>query len=242
MGFMRAILCFDHLVRRSTERMERQRNGQIAPAKHIVAGACSPYVAANMLNDRSSPLSLLATRRSGRAREMVAPGPSPAELRQILEVAMRTPDHGKLAPWRFVVVEREQRAALAALLHSALDDNHSDAGPAHHAKAEQFAHQGEALVVMLSAPVAGHKVPVWEQELAAGAAAMNLLHAAHALGYVGSWLTGWASYDPTVRASFAHEAGERIVGFMFLGSPGVALQERPRPEAAAFVRRWVPSA
>lgn len=173
---------------------------------------------------------------------MVAPGPSPAELQQILEVAMRTPDHGKLAPWRFVVVERDQRDALAALLHRALEENHADAGPAHHAKAEQFAQQGEALVVMLSAPVAGHKVPVWEQELAAGAAAMNLLHAAHALGFVGSWLTGWASYDPTVRAAFAQAPGERIVGFIFLGSPGVALQERPRPEPAALVRRWTPPA
>ena len=222
--------------------MERHRNGQFASAKHIVSGDRPSYVAADMLNERSSPLSLLATRRSGRAREMVAPGPSPAELEQILELAMRTPDHGKLAPWRFVVVEREQRNALAALLHRALEENDPAAGPAHHAKAEHFAHQGQALVVMLSAPVAGHKVPVWEQELAAGAAAMNLLHAAHALGFVGSWLTGWASYDPTVRAAFARGADERIVGFMFLGSPGVELQERPRPEPSTLVRRWDPQA
>ena len=111
----------------------------------------------------------------------------------------------------------------------------------HHAKAERFAHQAEALVVVLSAPVAGHKVPVWEQELAAGAAAMNLLHAAHALGYVGSWLTGWAAYDPSVRAAFAQGPDERIVGFMFLGSPGLELQERPRPDPADIVRRWSPS-
>lgn len=207
-----------------------------------MTGGGRPYVAADMLNDRSSPLSLLATRRSGRPREMVAPGPSDAELALILELAMRTPDHGKIAPWRFVVVEPGERDALAALLHRALDENDPGAGPAHHAKAEQFAHQGEALVVMLSAPVAGHKVPVWEQELAAGAAAMNLLHAAHALGYVGGWLTGWASYDPTVRAAFAQGPDERIVGFMFLGSPGLELQERPRPEPASLVRRWSPPA
>ena len=195
-----------------------------------------------MLNDRSSALALLATRRSGRAREMIAPGPTANELDEILAIAMRTPDHGKLAPWRFVVVEPAQRDALAALLHRALDENDPDAGPAHHAKAEQFAHQGEALVVMLSAPVAGHKVPIWEQELAAGAAAMNLLLAAHALGYVGSWLTGWASYDPTVRAAFAQGAEERVVGFMFLGSPGSELQERPRPAPKNLVRRWSPPA
>lgn len=222
--------------------MGRHRNGRFAGAKHIVTRGGRAYVAATMLNDRSSPLSLLATRRSGRPREMVAPGPSEAELAQILELAMRTPDHGKIAPWRFVVVERGQRDALAALLHGALDENDPEAGPAHHAKAEEFAHQGETLVVMLSAPVAGHKVPVWEQELAAGAAAMNLLHAAHALGYVGGWLTGWASYDPTVRAAFAQGPDERIVGFMFLGSPGAELQERPRPEPAGLVRRWSPPA
>jgi len=195
-----------------------------------------------MLNDRSSALALLSTRRSGRAREMVAPGPSDAELAQILAIAMRTPDHGKLAPWRFVIVRREQRDALATLLHRALTENDPAAGPAHHAKAEQFARQGEALVVMLSAPVAGHKVPVWEQELAAGAAAMNLLHAAHALGYVGSWLTGWASVDPTVRAAFAQGPDEKVIGFMFLGSPGVELQERPRPTLDSVVRDWSPPA
>lgn len=195
-----------------------------------------------MLNDRSSALALLTTRRSGRPREMVAPGPSPEELEQILEIAMRTPDHGKLAPWRFVVVKPEQRAALATLLHRALNENDPAAGPAHHAKAEQFAHQGEALVVMLAAPVAGHKVPVWEQELSAGAAAMNLLLATHALGYVGGWITGWASYDPIVRAAFAQGPEERIVGFMFLGSPGLPLEERPRPVPASLVHDWSPPA
>jgi len=195
-----------------------------------------------MLNDRSSALALLTTRRSGRAREMVAPGPSDSELEQILEIAMRTPDHGKLAPWRFVVVRRDQREAFAHLLHRALAENDPEAGPAHHAKADEFARQGEALVVMLSAPVKGHKVPVWEQELAAGAAAMNLLHAAHALGYVGSWLTGWASIDPTVRAGFAQGPDEKIIGFMFFGSPGLELQERPRPALASVVRDWNPTA
>ncbi|WP_310467520.1 nitroreductase [Sphingomonas sp.] len=194
-----------------------------------------------MLNDRSSLLSLLETRRSGRPREMVPPGPSPAELERILTIAARTPDHGKLFPWRFVVVEDGQRDAFAALLRGALPEADPEAGPAHHGKAEEFARQGAALVVLVSAPVAGHKIPEWEQQLSCGAAGKNLLLAAHALGYVGGWLTGWAAYSERVRAAFCGP-GERIAGFLFLGSPGAELVERPRAPLATVVRPWVPPA
>ena len=192
-----------------------------------------------MLNDRSSALSLLKTRRSGRPREMVGPGPSDEELRQILEVAMRVPDHGKLVPWRFVIVGKDQREQFALLLRRALQEEDECAGPAHHEKADQFARQGEALIVLISSPTRHHKIPVWEQELSAGAAAMNLLHAAHAFGYVGGWLTGWEAYSPKVNAAFA-KPDERIAGFIYLGSPGRDLEERPRPDPAEIVRKWDP--
>jgi nitroreductase len=192
-----------------------------------------------MLNDLSSPLALLQTRRSGRAREMVGPGPTRDQLGAILEVAARTPDHGKLCPWRFVVVQRDQRDAFAALLHEALECDGAESGNAHHGKAEEFAHAGEALVVLLSAPIRGHKIPVWEQELSVGAAAMNLLLAGHSMGFVGSWLTGWAAYHPMIRAAFCL-GEERSAGFFFFGSPGVPLAERPRPEQASVVRSWMP--
>lgn len=192
-----------------------------------------------MLNDRSSPISLLETRRSGKPREMVAPGPSEDELHQILNIAMRVPDHGKLAPWRFVVVGKDQRDHLAVLLHKALQAEDECAGPAHHEKEDQFAQQGEALIVVISSPIAGHKIPVWEQELSAGAAAMNLLTAAHALGYVGGWITGWRAYSPMVNAAFAGP-GERIAGFIFIGSPARDLEERPRPDPAQIVKKWAP--
>jgi nitroreductase len=194
-----------------------------------------------MLNDRSTPLSLLETRRSGRPREMVAPGPTAGELERILTIAARTPDHGKLAPWRFVIVSPEQRDALADLLARALPHSVPEAGPAHHQKAQDFAHQAPTLVVLVAAPVPDHKIPLWEQELSVGAAGMNLLSAAHALGYVGGWITGWAAYSEMVRAAFC-EPGERIAGFMFLGTPGVELQDRPRPPLQAVVRNWNPPA
>ena len=192
-----------------------------------------------MLNDRSSILSLLETRRSGKPREMVPPGPSEDELRRILAIAARVPDHGKLTPWRFVIVGKDQRDALALLLRRTLAEEDPCAGPAHHEKADQFAHQGETLVVLVSAPVRDHKIPVWEQELSCGAAGMSLMLAAHAMGYVAGWLTGWQAYSPRVNAAFC-DPGERIAGFLFIGSPGAELVERPRPALEQIVKRWQP--
>lgn len=170
---------------------------------------------------------------------MVEPGPSEAELDRILSIAARTPDHGKLFPWRFVIVERKQRQSLAAVLARALPEHDPDALPAHYAKALEFAHQAPSLVVVVSAPVPNHKIPEWEQELSTGAASMNLLIAAHAMGYVGGWITGWAAYSDRVREAFC-DPGERIAGFMFLGTPGKPLEERPRPLFEAVVRNWTP--
>ena len=172
---------------------------------------------------------------------MVPPGPSDEELQKILHIAMRVPDHGKLSPWRFVVVGKDQREHLAVLLHKALQAEDQCAGPAHHEKEDQFARQGEALVVLVSSPIPDHKIPVWEQQLSAGAAAMNLLTAAHAMGFVGGWITGWRAYSPMVNAAFAGP-GERIAGFIFIGSPGRELVERLRPDPAEIVRNWDPPA
>lgn len=190
-----------------------------------------------MFNDRTSPLSLLQTRRSGKPRDLIAPGPDAEQLRAILEVALRTPDHGKLAPWRFVIVPLERRAALATVLESAYRAEKPDAGRLEIEAMHQFAHQAPALVVALSAPVSGSKIPVWEQELSAGAAIMNLLHATHALGFAGGWLTGWPSYNEDVRAAFA-KGDEKIAGFVFIGTPGKVQEERPRPEYDNIVSIW----
>ena len=191
-----------------------------------------------MLNDRSSALKFLETRRSAKPRELVGAGPSAEELERMLTIASRTPDHGKLNPWRFVLVGHDQRDALAAVLRKALGEDPT-ATPAHHAKEEQFAHYPGALVVLVSAPVAGHKIPVWEQELAVGAAGMNLLHAANAMEYSAGWVTGWRAYSPGVAAAIC-EPGERIAGFIFIGQPGCELEERSRPALSAVVRTWTP--
>ncbi|MFL6738904.1 MAG: nitroreductase [Sphingomicrobium sp.] len=191
------------------------------------------------LNDTSSALALLETRRSGKPRDLVEPGPTVEELQRILNIAVRAPDHGKLSPWRFVIVSKEQRQALADLLATALPEYDPDAAPAHYAKEQEFAHQAPVMIVLISAPIPGHKIPVWEQELSCGGVAMNLLHAAHALGYVGGWITGWRAYSERVRRAFCGD-GERIAGFIFLGTPANPLEERVRPDLSTLVRLWSP--
>ncbi|MDX3908467.1 MAG: nitroreductase [Sphingobium sp.] len=190
-----------------------------------------------MFNDLSSPLTLLRTRRSGKPRDLVAPGPDAAQLRVILEVAARTPDHGKLAPWRFVVVRSDQRDALAALLERAYKSENPAAGRLELDSMRQFAIQAPTLVVAISSPKSESKIPVWEQELSVGAAIMNLLNATHASGYAGGWLTGWPTYNSMVRDAFG-SANERIAGFVFIGTPGRPLEERPRPDYNRIVSEW----
>jgi nitroreductase len=190
-----------------------------------------------MFNDLSSPAKLLATRRSGKPRDMVAPGPSPDQLRAILGAAMRVPDHGKLAPWRFLVID--DRDAFAAMLQDSFRASRGMPERADVDAIDQFARQAPTLVAVFSSPVEG-KIPLWEQELSAGAACMNLVTAATAYGFVAGWLTGWAAFDAHVRAALGAAPQERVAGFVFIGSPGKPLEERPRPDYATKVSHWPP--
>lgn len=188
-------------------------------------------------NDLSSPAALLASRRSGKARDMVEPGPDPAQLHTILATALRVPDHGKLSPWRFVIVPPDRRAALSAALETAYLAGKPDAGRLELDAVRGFAFEAPCLVVVLSRPNRDTHIPEWEQQLSAGAAAMQLCNAAHAQGFVANWLTGWAAYAPDVAALFGDGMG-RIAGFVFIGTPGKPLDERPRPDYDAVVSSW----
>ena len=192
-----------------------------------------------MLNDRSSILSLLKTRRSGRPRDLAEPGPSEAQLHEILSIAARVPDHGKLAPWRFVIVRKEDRDAFEQLLHRAYRVDHPEPGRLEIEASQRFAHQAPALIVALFKPVESSKIPLWEQQLSCGAALMNLLTATHALGFAGGWVTGWAAYSEEVRRAFASE-DEMIAGFVFIGTPAAELEERPRPALEDVASVWRP--
>jgi nitroreductase len=182
-----------------------------------------------LFNDRTSILSLLKSRRSGKPRDMVSPGPSDSQLRDIIQIASRVPDHGKLAPWRFVIIPKHRRTVFADIIQQAYLQEKPAATQAELDGARAYALQGERLIVVLSTVKTGIKIPVWEQELSAGAVCQNFLIATHAFGFVGSWLTGWPAYSPAVLSALGGSATDKIAGFLYIGSPSRDLEERPRP-------------
>lgn len=186
----------------------------------------------------AGPLDLLLTRRSGSAKAMTGPGPSAAQLDIILTAATRVPDHGKLAPWRFVVFEGEGRAdfgeRLAALFQAA---NPAAIAELVEAERRRFL-RAPVVVAVISRAEGNAKVPEWEQVLSAGASCLALLLAAHAQGFAGSWLSEWPAYDERVRPLLGLRAHERIAGFVYLGTPAAPLEDRPRPDLAGLVTRW----
>lgn len=190
-----------------------------------------------MLNDRATPLSLLETRRSGKPRDLAAPGPNEDEMRRILTIAARTPDHGKLQPWRFVHVAPDRRGAFSDLLFAAYRAEQGEPTEASAEAITRLAFQAPELVVALYSPRESAKIPEWEQLLSCGAACMNLEHAAHALGYAAGWITGWAAYSDKVRDAFG-AAPERVAGLIYIGTPGMPLEERVRPPLTDVVSRW----
>lgn len=190
-----------------------------------------------MLNDLSSPAALAQTRRSGKPRDMVAPGPDAATLDRILTAAMRVPDHGKIAPWRFVVIGPESRDAFADLLERAYRAEQREPGRLEMEANRQFAEQAPTLVAILSTANPASHIPLWEQELSAGAACTAMLYAAHAEGFVGSWLTTWAAFSPMVADGLGFP-DSKIAGFLFIGTPGKPVEERPRPDFQAIVSHW----
>jgi nitroreductase len=188
----------------------------------------------------SSPISFLTTRRSVSARFLGPPGPDPEQLRQILTAGLRVPDHGKLAPWRFVLLEGEhRRRAGEGLLAIRLDRGDVLAEEERRAEVERFT--SAPIAVGIVSRAAPHpKIPEWEQRLSAGAVCMNVLNGAHALGFAAQLLTDWPVYDAGARRFLGLEPWERLCGFIHIGTAKVAPAERPRPEPDAITTRWEP--
>ena len=171
-------------------------------------------------------LSRLATRRSAPAQTLTTPGPHTAEVAEIIRLGARTPDHGKLFPWRFVVMGPETRAALGESL-SVLAVRKELGVKAQAVLAKLTAAPVSILVISTAGP--GPK-PVWEQELSSGAVCMNIEHAANALGYASCWITDWYSYDPEALAQLGVKAGEKVAGFIHIGTTAEPPLERVRPD------------
>jgi nitroreductase len=150
---------------------------------------------------------------------------------------MRVPDHGKLAPWRFVVIGDDRRAALSDAMVAAYAAEKPAAGRLETDAIRGFALQAPCLVVVMARPEPASHIPEWEQLLSVGAACGLLCVAAHAHGFVANWLTGWAAYAPAI-TELIGEPGERVAGYVFIGTPAKPLEERPRPDYGAVVRAW----
>ncbi|MBR1222949.1 nitroreductase [Bradyrhizobium sp. U87765 SZCCT0131] len=186
----------------------------------------------------SDTLQLLKTRRSAKPREMSGPGPSPAELDTILTIGARVPDHGKIAPWRFIVFEGDARLKAGDVIARVFAAKNPDASREQIEIERHRLAEAPLVIAVISAPRAHPKVPAWEQELSAGASAMNIVTAANALGYVANWLTGWFSFDRDVLTALGLRADEKMAGFIHIGRIDHPVEDRPRPNLAEIVTRF----
>jgi len=183
-------------------------------------------------------IALLKRRRSAPPAVMTGPGPTAEELETILTLASRVPDHGKLAPWRFVVFQaaaRERAGRIALMIRLEDKPDLDEKGKAE--ELERFA-RAPLCVAVVSRAAPHVKIPEWEQVLSAGAAAMNLVTAAHALGYGANWITEWYAYDRAVLDALGLAAHERIAGFIHIGRPPGPPEDRPRPPLAEIATRF----
>jgi nitroreductase len=182
-------------------------------------------------------LELLKTRRSVKPREMTAPGPSPAELETILTIGARVPDHGKLAPWRFIIFEGDARERAGEVFAGVFARKNPNASPAEIDLEKRRLTDAPLVIAVVSFTRPHPKVPSWEQELSAGASAMNIVTAATALGYGACWLTGWFAFDRDVLEAIGLKADEKLAGFIHIGTPSKPNEDRPRPALSDIVTR-----
>lgn len=180
---------------------------------------------------------LLARRSVGMAF-LKEPGPTATELEQLLTIATRVPDHGKITPWRLVVIEGEARAEAGAKLAEIYARNNPGTDEASIEIERQRFLPAPLTVVVISAPKVHPKVPEIEQLLSAGNVAFNLVHAAHALGFAASWVTRWYAFDDEAAVMLGAGEGERIIGFIHIGTPTATIEDRPRPPLADVVSYW----
>jgi nitroreductase len=208
----------------------------VLPLSVIPALPCNNEPA-NAACESAETLALLAQRRSTKVMHLAEPAPSAAEIDALIALAARVPDHGKLGPWRFVVIDGEARArAGAALAEVIRNDEGVDASRIDFVR--NWFQRAPSCIMVVSTAAPHAKIPEWEQQLSAGAVCFSLLIAAHALGYAGCWLTEWPAYDARARAALGLAEHERVAGFVYLGAPSQPAVERMRVDVAARSSRY----
>lgn len=180
----------------------------------------------------AAALALLQTRRSVSPAGLAAPGPSRSEIETILAVATRVPDHGKLTPWRFIVFEGEARQRGGAVIGAVFAAGDPGVDAARLALEERRFMLAPLVIGVVSCAAPHAKIPEWEQQMSAGAVCTLLIAAANALGYSTCWLTGWFAYDRRALSGLGLAPGERIAGFIHIGTASAKPEDRPRPALA----------
>lgn len=192
---------------------------------------------ANAAFESAETIALLARRRSTKLMYLTTPAPNADELDALISLAGRVPDHGKLGPWRFVVIDGDARSRAGAALEEVIR-NDEGVDDARRAFVRDWFNRAPACVMVVSAPRPNPKVPEWEQVLSAGAVCFNLLLTAHAFGYAGSWLTEWPTFDERARVALGLSAEERIAGFVYLGTATQGATERVRADVRSRISRF----
>lgn len=183
-------------------------------------------------------IDLMTRRRSIPIPALLEPAPDANQLNTILTVASRVPDHGKLAPWRFVLYRGAAAVSLGKALAALIQKREGEVGEARRLMEEQRFSRSPLVIGVVSTAAPHVKIPEWEQVLSAGAATMNLVHAAHALGFSATWVTEWVAYDDEAKAILGISPAEKVAGFVHLGTPGETPVDRPRPDLAAIVTEY----
>ncbi|MBL8792224.1 MAG: nitroreductase [Rhizobiales bacterium] len=189
-------------------------------------------------NDTSSLLAFLKSRKSASAKAMTGPGPTPAQLREILALAVRVPDHGKLAPWRFISFTGEARARIGDKFAARWKELHPDHGDDSLAFMKGFMMRAPVVVAVVSRAATHPKIPLWEQQMSAGALAFNVELAAQAHGFDATWITDWVAYDDAARKMIGLVDNEHLTGLIFIGKASAPLEDRPRPDVDQLLTEW----
>jgi nitroreductase len=179
--------------------------------------------------------SYLETRRSIPAFQMSEPGPSRDEIEEMLKLASRVPDHGKLAPWRFIVYSGEVRERMSLELANIAMARKPDMADDMIAVEKSRLTRAPVVIAVVSRAAPHVKIPEWEQVMSAGAVCLNLVMAANALGYASNWLTEWFAFDHDAYDVLGVGDGEKVAGFIHIGTPKMHPGERPRPELSDIV-------
>lgn len=185
-------------------------------------------------------LARLALRRSTKVAHLASPGPEGETLDAIMRLGARVPDHGKLGPWRFIILSGDNRQAYGRKIAALLSDRGQVKDAERLAQEEGRFLRAPLVIAVVFSPVESPKIPEWEQMLSAGAVCYNLLLAANGFGYGGCWLSEWVAYDRDALALLGLSEKEKLAGLVYLGTPTEAPIERPRPTAASRVTYWKP--